>query len=64
MQVKRIIGSHISNSDEAALANGLVLDGKIRTTVSTIAPFSEIADLIDQLNEGHVMGKAVVSVSK
>jgi len=64
MQVKRIIGSHISNSAEAADANELVLDRKIRTTVTATAPFSEISGVIDQLNEGHIMGKAVVSISR
>ncbi len=62
MQVKSIIGSHISNSAEAAQANELVLSGKIRTTVSEIAPFSELPSLVDKLNNGNVTGKAVVSL--
>lgn len=62
MQVKSIIGSHISNSTEAFQANNLVMSGKIQTTVSEIAPFRELPNLVDKLNDGSVTGKAVVSL--
>lgn len=63
MQVKSIIGSHISNSTEAAQANKLVIDKKIRTTVTEVASFLELPDLVDKLDYGKVSGKAVVSLS-
>lgn len=63
MQVKRVIGSHIANSTEAAEANMLIKEKKIRTTVSAIAQFSDISDLIDEFHDGKIVGKAVVSVS-
>jgi crotonyl-CoA reductase len=62
MQVKRIIGSHIGSSDEAMKANDLIDQQKIRTTVSVVAPFSELSKLIDDFHAGKIVGKAVVSV--
>lgn len=62
MQVKRIIGSHIANSDEAMKANDLIDKQKIRTTVSVVAPFLELSELIDNFHAGKIVGKAVVSV--
>ena len=63
MQVKRIIGSHIANSLEATEANALVLAKKIQPTVSRIDTFSNLGNLLDDLHEGRVLGKAVTSIS-
>ena len=64
MNVKSVIGSHISNRDEAQSANKLVMDGTIKTTVSDIAPFEQLPDLLEKLKSGCVLGKAVVSMPR
>lgn len=63
MQVKRLIGSHIANSLEAEKANTLVLEKKIQPTVSKIDTFSNVGNLLDDLHEGRILGKAVTSIS-
>lgn len=63
MQVKSVIGSHISNRQEAAEANQLVMENKIVPVVSHQADFGELPSLVDHLRSGRVVGKAVVSMS-
>jgi crotonyl-CoA reductase len=63
MQVKSVIGSHISNRQEAAEANQLVMEKRIVPVVSHQAAFGELPVLLDHLRAGRVVGKAVVSVS-
>jgi crotonyl-CoA reductase len=63
MQVKSVIGCHISNRQEAAEANRLVMDKRIVPVVSHQADFSELPDLLDHLRSGRVVGKAVVSIN-
>jgi len=63
MQVKSVIGCHISNRQEAAEANRLVMDQRIVPVVSHQADYSELPDLLDHLRSGRVVGKAVVSIN-
>jgi len=64
MNVKSVIGSHLSNREEAQSAHQLVLDGTIKTTVSDIAPFEQLPVLLKKLQSGCVLGKAVVSMPR
>jgi crotonyl-CoA reductase len=60
MNSKRLIGSHISNSNEARLANELVRDKIIHPHVSMVEKFEELPKVIDAVFNGKVTGKAVV----
>lgn len=62
MNVKSLIGSHISNRFEAAEAHSLVANGAIRTTVTDVAPFDELPALLSRFRNGDIAGKAVVSI--
>lgn len=63
MNVKSLIGSHISNRQEAKEAHALIDSGAIRTTVTDVAPFHELPELLNRFRRGKVVGKAVVSIS-
>jgi crotonyl-CoA carboxylase/reductase len=61
MELKRIIGSHFANSIEAAAANQLVADGKIKTTAESIITFEEIPAYMDKMYlRKNVLGKVAV----
>ena len=60
MNSKRLIGSHISNSNEARLANELVRDRVIHPHVSVVEKFEELPKVINAVFNGKVTGKAVV----
>lgn len=64
MSVKSLIGSHISSRTEAAMAHSLIASGAIRTTVTDVASFDELPDLLDRFRQGVVLGKAVVSIAE
>ena len=64
MNVKSVIGSHMSNREQAQSANQLVLGGTIRTTVSDIASFEQLPVVLEKLQSGCVLGKAVVSMPR
>jgi crotonyl-CoA reductase len=64
MNVKSLIGSHISNRQEAKEAHALIDSGAVRTTVTDVAPFYELPDLLNRFRLGEVVGKAVVSISE
>jgi crotonyl-CoA reductase len=63
MNVKSLIGSHISNRSEAAEAHALIASSAVRTTVTDEASFDELPDLLDRFRKGAIVGKAVVSIS-
>ena len=61
MELKRIIGSHFGNSTEAAAANQLVADGKIKTTAESIINFEEIPNYMDKIYlRKEILGKVAV----
>jgi D-arabinose 1-dehydrogenase-like Zn-dependent alcohol dehydrogenase len=60
MNSKRLIGSHISNSEEARQANDLVIDNRIHPLVSRVDKFENLPRAINAVFNGEVAGKAVV----
>jgi D-arabinose 1-dehydrogenase-like Zn-dependent alcohol dehydrogenase len=60
MNSKRLIGSHISNSQEARQANDLVLDKRIHPLVSRIEKFENLPRAINAVFNGEVAGKSVI----
>jgi crotonyl-CoA reductase len=62
MNAKRVIGSHISNEQEAADANRLVCEGKIKPIATKVISFAEIPHYLDQLHAGRTIGKVAVQI--
>jgi crotonyl-CoA reductase len=60
--VKRIIGSHIATHEEAISANKLITAGSIKTTVSTTGTLEDVPQLLTDLADGVITGKAVVRI--
>ena len=60
MNSKRLIGSHISNSQEARQANDLVIDKRIHPLVSRVDNFENLPKAINAVFNGEIAGKAVV----
>lgn len=61
MELKRIIGSHFANSNEARAANQLVADGKIKTTAESIINFEDIPAYMDKMFlRKNILGKVAV----
>ncbi len=62
MNVKRIIGSHFANEQEAAEANRLITEGRIRPITSHTISFRQIPEYLDLLHRGAGMGKIAVDM--
>lgn len=60
MNSKKLIGSHISNSREARLANDLVISKRIHPLVSRVEKFENLPRAINSVFNGEVAGKSVV----
>jgi crotonyl-CoA reductase len=56
MEVKKIIGSHFANFEEAARANELMASGKIKCTTDTVIHFKEIPEYLDKMQSRKVIG--------
>jgi crotonyl-CoA reductase len=60
MHVKRIIGSHSANYEEAWRANDLVIRGRIHPTLSSVYPLDRIADAACGVRDNAHQGKVGV----
>lgn len=60
MHVKRIIGSHSANYDEAWRANDLVIRGRIHPVLSRVYPLDQVADAASAVRANAHLGKVGV----
>jgi crotonyl-CoA reductase len=60
MRLKRVIGSHASNLQEATECNRLISTGRIVPTLSALYPLSEVAEAARQVQENSHFGKVGV----
>jgi crotonyl-CoA reductase len=60
MHVKRIIGSHSANYDEAWRANELVIRGRIHPVLSSVYPLDHVADAASAVRANAHLGKVGV----
>jgi crotonyl-CoA reductase len=61
MSLKRIIGSHFANYDEAKKASQLVFDGKINPLIHSVNPMNKLPEMMDAMHQGSSYGKIVFS---
>jgi len=57
MKLKRLVGSHFANYQEAWLANRLVAKGRIQPVLSAVRPLAEVGDAALQVHRNEHEGK-------
>lgn len=62
MEMKKLIGSHFCNLEEAKNANQLICDGKIQHVPSKIIKFDEIPKYLDLIENRKTLGKIAVNL--
>lgn len=59
MSVKKIVGSHIANADEAEQASQLVFDGKIKPLIYKVCSIHDLPKMADMMYKNTSYGKIV-----
>jgi crotonyl-CoA reductase len=60
MRLKRVIGSHVANLQEAVECNRLIASGRIVPTMSAVYPLAEVAEACRVVQANHHVGKVAV----
>jgi D-arabinose 1-dehydrogenase-like Zn-dependent alcohol dehydrogenase len=58
-----VVGSRYASRDELARAIALVAEGRVRPVVGLVRPLEDVNEVLDALERGAVVGRAVVDVA-